>query len=299
MAFKASKTRSIKKTPIAEGRILIPSAPAREWYETQLKGMIDLMAGDYLAEIEGVFGTKGVRQHFAMDAKLPVDRIASMFERLAKRWMPKIAKWSQKTAEQMALKINKHSFVTVGESLRTMGIKEPADISKSDFDLRMESFIAQNVALIKSVPTEMHSKIERAVWNSLTAPKGTEQGIFGIKAAVQDVTSSEFSRAKFIAQDQNAKLYSALNIARQEQNGVMSFIWMHSSAGKTPRKCHQAWDGRRFATKGGQNELYEILPDGTLKKYEVGQDGAREADLGKPGFPPKCRCRAKPYIDLD
>lgn len=298
MAFKARKTRSVRRNPVAEGRQLIASSPNAEWYAKQIKAMVRAMADDYRKELDELMELKGTTEHYAQDSKLPVGRFRAALERLQKKWMKRISRFANKTAEVMSVKVDKHSFVSASNSLKAMGIEKPSSSDPEGFASKIESFVAENVALIKSIPEEFHSKIERSVWNSLTSKEGDEQGAFGIHKAITDLSDKEIYRADFIARDQNSKFFSVLNMARLEQNDCPSFEWVHSSAGKVPRECHIAWNGRTFLTKGGPSELYELLEDGTVVKYEPGQDGATSMDIGKPGHPPNCKCRAKPKITL-
>lgn len=315
MAFQASKERGRKKEPAVKGKQLIPSASVAEWYGNSMKSLIREMVAEYKEEIGRLMRTEGTRDHFAADAKLPVEqfhgisvplaadaklpveRFKGLFSRLMKKWRSKVDRFAEKTAQSFAMKVDKHSFVSVGSSLKAMGIKEARDMPKAEWEKQIAVYVAENIALIKSIPEELHSKVERATWNSLTSPEGQAQGAYGINNAIQEMMGKSFNRAEFIAQDQTAKLNSVLNVARLEQNGLDRFTWAHSSAGKKPRPCHVKWDGRTFLTRGGPTELWEVLKSGKTVRVTPGYDGARESDIGKPGHPPRCRCRAVPVID--
>lgn len=299
MTFTASKERKRRIKPMAEGKVLMPSAAVREWYSEEIKSILRKMADEYRSEIGILMKSSGTKQHFAADANLPVSRFKGLMNRLKEKWSKRANELAAKIAESFVMKVDKHSFSSVGSSLKALGIQEPRGVPKTKWETQIETYVAENIALIKSIPEEFHSKIERATWNSLTSPEGTEQGAYGINGAIRDAMGKGFDRADFIAQDQTSKLNSVMNNARMEQNGISVFEWMHSSAGKTPRKCHQAWNGRYFLTKGGPTDLVELLPDGSTVKYEEGQDGARKGDVAKPGHAPRCRCRAKPVIKLD
>lgn len=299
MAFQASKERGRKKEPAVRGRQLIASAAVVEEYSKFLKAIAREMTAEYKEEIGKLMRAEGTRDHYASDAKLPLERFKAMFKRLADKWRKKVEKISYEKAESFFMKVDKHAFTTVGSSLKAMGIHEPKGIKKSFFEEQMALAVQQNVALIKSIPEELHGKIERAVWNSLTSPEGKEQGAYGINAAIMDYMGKEFTRAEFIAEDQTKKIYSVMTNARLEQNGLDRFEWAHSSAGKKPRQCHVKWNGRVFLTRGGPTDLWEVLKSGKVVKVTPGYDGARESDIGKPGHPPRCRCRAIPILDVD
>lgn len=299
MAFKASKERYKRTEPTAEGKQLMYSAAVRDWYYGQIKSFIKAMSDDYRKTIGELYDSPAVKQHYAMDASINFGKFAKAFKSLSEKWTERLlSRFAEKTASSMCIKVDKHSFSSVKDSLETIGVKEPRGMSKSSFEAMMEMYTHENVALIKSIPVEFHSKVERAVWNSLTSPEGTEQGAYGVYNAIADTESISKERAEFIARDQTAKLNSSLNNARMESAGISKFVWYHSSAGKVPRKCHQAWDGRTFSTIGGPTDLYEVMDDGSLRQIVAGDDGAREGDIAKPGHAINCRCRARPVIDV-
>jgi len=274
---------------VIRGKPLIPSVAIEEWYANQIKEMLDSMAADYKSEIMALMSLEGTKEHYAADAKLPINRFKAAFMKLAKRWQSKIAKLTGKVPESFAMQVDKHSFSSVGSSLKSLGIKQPKNIPKPEWESSMELAVQQNVALIKSVGQEFHDKIEKSVWNSLTSPQGTEQGAYGLSAYLKDTLGASKERADFIAMDQTKKIFCELNNARMNQNGVDEFEWAHSSAGKTPRHTHMDLDGKTFSTKGPGSELY--YPDGTRVDLP-------KKDDGKPGHAIGCRCRAIPVINI-
>lgn len=290
MAFKARKTRERKQEPLIKGKPLIPSAAIEQWYSRELRGFIQAMAADYRAEIEDLMSLKGTKQYYTADAKLPTGRFKSMFEKTFKKWTSRMFKFADRVTKEASIKVDKHSFTSVGSSLKALGIKEPKEAKKLDWETQMQLYIQQNTSLIKSITQEFHDKIENATWNSLTSPRGSEQGAHGISKYITETAGASKARANLIAMDQTKKLFCVLNNARMEQNGVTKFIWLHSSAGKTPRHSHVELDGQTFSTFGPPSELYRI--DGSRVKLAKNDDG-------KPGHAINCRCRAIPVIELD
>lgn len=289
MSFKASKKRTRKDDKVIRGKPLIPSAAIEEGYAKEMKGMLNEMEAEYRAEIMKLMGLEGVREHYAADAKLPLSRFKAMFERMLARWTTKIGKMSSRVSKSFAMGVDKHSFSSVGASLKSLGMVQPRDIKKSDWESTMELAVQQNIALIKSVGREFHDKIEKATWNSLTSPQGNEQGAYGLSKYMNETLGVCKKRADFIAMDQTKKIYSELNNKRMEQNNVFEFEWAHSSAGKYPRHSHIDLDGQTFSTKGPASELYYL--DGSRVKLPKNDDG-------KPGHAIQCRCRAIPVIRI-
>lgn len=292
MTFKASKTRAKKVELLAEGTQLIPSSAIRVEYEKGIKTLIKAMADDYHREYEKMIEEEAVQAHFAQDGV--GNHFKKFFARMQNRWANFFEEKSGNLAQKFAVKVDQHSFTTVARSMKALGIKAPREVKPDLWADTMQIYVQQNVGLIKTIGSEFHDKIEKAAWNSLTSPEGREQGTYGIVNKIKEVMGDEFGRAELIARDQNSKLYSVLNNARMEQNGVNQFKWFHSSAAKKPRECHVEWNDQVFLTKGGPNELY--WADG--RPVTVGGN-VRKADIGKPGFPIHCGCRSIAVIDLD
>lgn len=129
---------------------------------------------------------------------------------------------------------------------------------------RVADFVAENVALITSVPNQYFDEIEKAV----TA--GVRNGVRHEELAAQ--ISERFgvseSRAKLIARDQVGKFYGEVNKVRQTKLGVERFIW-RTSGDERVRDEHVELDGQSFKWSDPPDE-------------------------GIPGHPINCRCYADP-----
>src|SRR5690606_33347454 len=85
----------------------------------------------------------------------------------------------------------------------------------------MEGFVAENVALIKAIPDEVATRIEKIV------TRGASSGLLwkDIATEVEGAFGFGRERAQLIARDQVGKFYGQVNGARQRELGVTRYIW--------------------------------------------------------------------------
>lgn len=148
------------------------------------------------------------------------------------------------SAETMADQANNASQSSVNESLKKLsgGMAMKTDFLTGPMKEFLTGTVAENVSLIKSIPSEYFSKVQGAVLRSITQGKGV--------ADLQDFFSQQEGitsrRAKNIALDQTRKTYNGLNKLRMTAVGIPSFEWVHSGGGLHPRPLHQSYNGRIF-----------------------------------------------------
>jgi SPP1 gp7 family putative phage head morphogenesis protein len=115
---------------------------------------------------------------------------------------------------------------------------------------RVAAFTAENVALIKSIPTQYFSDVEKRVTAAMRA--GTLWP--DLAKELQDRYDVSESKAALIARDQAGKFYGELNEARQTALGVEKFIW-RTAHDERVRPEHEDLDGETFdwndSTVGG------------------------------------------------
>jgi uncharacterized protein with gpF-like domain len=155
-------------------------------------------------------------------------------------------------------------------------------IGPQDVRETIETVIARNVGLVRSVSDETRRRIADAVFRGLqarTPPRTVAQEI-------SEAVDIGRRRALNIAADQNVKLSSALNEERRRQAGIDSFAWVHS--GKVhPRAVHVERDGK----------LYSENPDRVGKEYE-GRT-IRKVPDDRPGELPYCGCTSRAVLILE
>lgn len=131
---------------------------------------------------------------------------------------------------------------------------------------RLQAWAAENVALIKSVPTRYFGEIETWALQALRKGERAEE----IARDLQERFDVSESRARLIARDQVGKLNGQLNIARQRDVGVERWVW-RTSEDERVRPEHEELDGRVYTIDDSPAEGY-------------------------PGEPIACRCTAEPLV---
>lgn len=131
---------------------------------------------------------------------------------------------------------------------------------------KLADWTTENVALIKSLPSETFDRIERIVLSGINDGRRWEE----IAGDIEKRFDVARSRAALIARDQVGKFYGAVNRARQNELGITHFRW-RTSQDERVRPEHAAREGKRFS--------WDDPPED-----------------GTPGQPINCRCTAEPDL---
>jgi SPP1 gp7 family putative phage head morphogenesis protein len=186
-----------------------------------------------------------------------LDRQVGDIDKLALRISSKMANSTES--------FNRRKFVTSINEVIGVNL---SDIIKADgVSTQVQVSIAENVDLIKTIPTEYHDKIKLAI------DKGINKGddFFSIRKRILELGQSTAKRAKLIARDQVAKLNAAVTQARQERIGVTHYFW-RTSRDERVRPTHKANADKKFA--------WDDPPSKT----------------GHPGHDIQCRCTPEPDL---
>lgn len=130
--------------------------------------------------------------------------------------------------------------------------------------------VAENARLIRSIGEETVSRVERAVYESLSEGASVR----GLRRRLEEEIGFEKKRAARIARDQMAKVNSDLSRIRQEEAGVDEYRWS-TSRDERVRASHRANEGKTFR--------WDRPP----------------ASTGHPGHDVNCRCVAIAVISLE
>lgn len=167
------------------------------------------------------------------------------------------------------------------------GVQTEAQLSRLGIDLFRETpqlqrlltrFTRRNTALIVSIPQQtlgqVQQQVEAGVQGGLRATE-IARNIMAVSTP-EGATSSELqkaeNRAALIARDQVLTFSSQLSKARQQENGVTSFIWRTVGDGRV-RDLHEPRDGVEYTWA----------------------DGAGGGDPF-PGSGVNCRCSSEPVL---
>lgn len=135
--------------------------------------------------------------------------------------------------------------------------------------------IKENVSLISSISEIHQDLIEKAVHRAVAGGANYAEIISEIRAQ----TNKSIAYARFVAADQLAKTYAAINAERQARAGVPGYIWIAKNDYKT-RPSHRQAAGRYYDwAKEAPNDLRPRDKNGKI--LHPGQDY-------------RCRCIALP-----
>jgi uncharacterized protein with gpF-like domain len=270
-------------------RAIHPSAGVEAWYFAQFHAAVSAMHADLNRAVLAAYGSIEP-QEMAADAAawretgwyLPVTYAAdaanpSLLLRAALRkwgglWVSRFDALSLDLSKAFARK----SF-TVTQAQMRAALKEagftvkfsPTPESRAQY----QAVIAEQVNLIKSIPTEYLKDVESKVWGSVM--KGGD--MHGLADGLQKAYGVTKDRAATIARDQNNKAKATIEKTRRLELGIDEAYWQHSAGGKVPRATHVAMSGKRFKIAQG-------MWDSAVGRYV------------QPGELISCRCTSRAII---
>lgn len=115
-------------------------------------------------------------------------------------------------------------------------------IGPQDVRETLDSVIARNTGLVRSVSESARQRIADAVFRGLQARTPPRQ----VAKELADAVGIERRRALRIAADQASKLGGALNEERRRQAGITAYFWVHSGK-RHPREDHLARNGKLYS----------------------------------------------------
>jgi SPP1 gp7 family putative phage head morphogenesis protein len=167
------------------------------------------------------------------------------------------ASFGKKTSKFQKEQLNRQVREVLGVDLAAI---EP------EIQPRIVDFTAENVSLIKSVPSRYFDDVEKRVTSAVRSGQRWQDLAKDLEKRY-DVSKSQ---AKLIARDQVGKFFGELNKARQEALGVDTYIWQTVNDNRV-REEHEERQGQTFR--------WDDPPDD-----------------GPPGMPINCRCYAEPDL---
>lgn len=231
------------------------------------------MRAEYERQIRSLYRSFG-----AMDASL-ASQLKILLASLGDKWAGRFATASADIVERMVGRVDTAANTSLNASLKELSggltIKTPK--MPEGLRDRMIAATAENVALIKSIPTEYAQRIQSTVMVSLQTGGQGAADIFDDIEHIGAVTSK---RAELIAKDQTSKITTAMNAERAQSAGVKEFEWLHSGGGAEPRELHEAMNGKIYR--------YDDPPIIDL----------RTGERGLPGQLINCRCVARPILNF-
>ena len=252
-------------------RPVFPNAGIAAIYRRKLRSLIESMQASYVYFLKAQY--RATPPVLAQDES-PAKELERELRRLGIRWRrnfeaaaPALAAWFAKAAWR-------RSDSALRQILKDAGISVEFQMTRAMRDI-LNATVADNVALIRSIPQEYHTQIQGVVMRSVQA--GRDLSI--LSKDLQARYGITERRAALIARTQNAMATSAMQHARQTELGIEEAIWLHSHAGREPRPTHLANDGKRYNIAAGWYD-----PDPRVKRRIW------------PGELIRCRCVSKAIV---
>jgi hypothetical protein len=174
------------------------------------------------------------------------DDLQRAVRNLRRRWDRHFRDLADDLSDYFAKKAADRSDADLKRMLRRSGMSVEFKLT-APMREALGAIVNENVSLIRSIPEQYLGKIEGAVMRSVVSGRDLKQLTDDI-LATYGVTRR---RAETIARDQNNKASGALQRVRYQELGIMKAVWMHSHAGRDPRRTHVANDGKEFDVAEG------------------------------------------------
>jgi uncharacterized protein with gpF-like domain len=252
-------------------RPVMPNLGIGAAFRRKLVALLDEMAGSYEKWVVAQYRRKP--PEIAADAS-PAAELRRELNRLSRQWRSRFDDAAPRMAAWFAQAAATRSDAAMRKILRDAGISIRFQMTPAMRDI-LEATVAENVALIKSIPQQYASQIESMVMTSVVAGRDLSKLSRDLYKRY-DITKK---RANLIARDQNNKATAALTRARQLEVGIEEAIWLHSLGGKEPRKTHLRNNGNRYDVNRGWFD-----PDPRVRERIF------------PGQLINCRCVSKPIV---
>lgn len=123
----------------------------------------------------------------------------------------------------------------------------------------LESFVQENVKLVKSVSKDYHDKLDTIVLQGVRRGESTAE----IGRQITEAGGVSERRGRFIARDQIGTVHGELTKRRQENAGLTRFRWSTSDDARV-RDSHRHLDGKEYTwAEGARNDRGERIWPGT------------------------------------
>lgn len=281
--FKFSEKKRLK--PTLEGTKLAYSAGQIAKYKKKLQALVKRMADETNRKVFLLFNSGTAEEYYeqqeqaaAMDASI-ASSARILMNKLTRKFEKLFADAAKPLAENMVKGNAKASKDSLNRSLKELsgGVTINANIIPAGMKEVAKAAIAENISLIKSIPSDYMKQINGAVTRAIVS--GGDLKLLAKELKKYDGMTER--RAKNIATDQVRKTYNAINKQRMQAVGIKQFMWLHSGGGQNPREDHIEMDGNIYS--------FDDLP--VIDK--------KTGERGVPGQAINCRCTMKPIYEFD
>lgn len=250
-------------------RSVKPNAGIEAMYRAKLHRMVEELHHSTLYWVRAGFRAHPPR--IAQDAS-PADWLRRIVNKLRDRWTKNIDDTAEKLGAYFSQAVAGRSDAALKKILRDGGFSVKFTMTPAMKDV-LAATVQENVSLIKSIPAQYFTQVEGIVARGVATGNDLSQ----ISKDLQAQFGVSKRRASLIARHQTSSANATLTRARQLSLGLTRAVWVHSHAGKVPRRTHAEagrekiefdlatgwWDPEAKRKKGGGFEGAYILP-GTL-----------------------------------
>jgi uncharacterized protein with gpF-like domain len=251
-------------------KVLRPNAGVRQRYQGQMLALIDEMNASIIYWLKAQY--RDAPPALAMDAKLtPSQDMQKRFRELSKKWKSRWEDAAPKIAEAYLKSSYRSTNSSMMAALREAGLSVRFEMTPAVRDA-LQAKLAENIALIKSIPEQYLNQVEGSVMRSYSSG-------FNLQKMTSEIVKHAGvtqRRAANIAYDQTNKAHAVIEQARSLELGFTEGEWIHSGGGRHPRAPHVA--------AGRERRRYKIA-EGCPIPNENG-----EIEYIQPGEKPFCRC---------
>jgi intein/homing endonuclease len=231
-----------------------PNSGIAAIYRRKLRSLIEEMQASYAFFLKAQY--RATPPAMAQDES-PAKELERELRRLGVQWRknfdaaaPALAAWFAKAAW-------KRSDAALRKILRDAGVTVEFQMTRAMRDI-LNATVAGNVAMIRSIPEQYHMQVQDLVMRSVQT--GRDLGSLAKELRARYGVTER--RAALIAFTQNQMATSAMQRARQTELGIEEAVWLHSHAGREPRKTHLANDRKRYNIATGWYD-----PDPKVKRH--------------------------------
>jgi len=289
---KKPKRITKKKDLLLRGSRLNYNASQQAKYQRALLSLIRQMTNETKDELIKLFKGDTAEEFISQQAQAAAldesitTKAKKVMSKLAERFSRLFSLKSKQLASNMVdgasdtSKANLHSSLmqlTNGLSLRTGVVPKGMNEIAS-------AIVAENVSLIKTIPSQYFKDVTGSVMRSIT----NGEGLKTLLPQIKKYDGQTERHAKNLALDQTRKAYNSINKQRMQSLGIKKFEWIHSGGGQKPRRSHIALGGNIFS--------FDNLP--IINKEQVDR-GYESPVIGIPGQAINCRCTMTPVLDFE
>jgi uncharacterized protein with gpF-like domain len=207
-------------------------------YQKKIDALIARMAAAVARAMLAVY--RNNPPELAQDESSPA-ALRAAIGAMGKEWTLRFDEFAQHDAKRFVRSATGSADRAFAAALKKAGFTVEFKMGKAASEI-ITAAVAENVALIKSIPEQYLAQVEGVVMRGVAV--GRDLG--AVSADLQAQFGVTKRRAALIARDQNNKATAAITRARQLEVGSDEAEWVHSAGGRKPRPTHVANNNKKY-----------------------------------------------------